>query len=89
MISIALALVSAVAYGTSDFFGAVASRRIDALRVILITYPVSTLLITVAAPFVRGGLSPQALLWGGASGVATAVGLGLAGAAILTIAVGG
>ncbi|MCI9857763.1 DMT family transporter [Microbacterium proteolyticum] len=73
MISIALALVSAVAYGTSDFFGAIASRRINALRVILLTYPVSTFLIAAAAPFVGGRLSPEALLWGGASGVATAV----------------
>lgn len=73
MISVALALVSAVAYGTSDFFGALASRRIDALRVILLTYPVSTLLISAAAPFVGGRLSPEVLLWGGASGLATAL----------------
>jgi len=73
MISALLALTSALAYGASDFFGGLASRRIDALRVILITYPVSAVLVGAAAPFVGGGLSGEALLWGAASGLASAL----------------
>ncbi|MFZ8756403.1 EamA family transporter [Microbacterium sp. HMH0099] len=73
MLSVVLALASAVAYGASDFFGGLASRRVEALRVILVSYPVSAVLILVAAPFVGGGLSLPALLWGSASGVATAL----------------
>ncbi|MBM3717173.1 MAG: EamA family transporter, partial [Actinobacteria bacterium] len=55
MLSVVLALASAVAYGASDFFGGLASRRVEALRVILVSYPVSAVLILAAAPFVEGG----------------------------------
>lgn len=73
MIAILLALTSAFAYGVSDFAGGVASRRVQALRVVLISYPVSALVIGVAAPFVGGNPTPASLGWGVASGVVMAL----------------
>lgn len=68
-----LALTSAAAYGVSDFFGGLASRRVAALRVILISYPLSALMVTVLAIFVGGEFSGPAMLFGAASGLALAL----------------
>ncbi|WP_052466340.1 DMT family transporter [Mobilicoccus massiliensis] len=68
-----LALSSAVAYGVSDFFGGLASRRAAALRVLVVSYPISAVLMTLVALGV-GGTSPlEPLLWGAAAGIAMAV----------------
>lgn len=68
-----MALSSAVAYGASDFLGGLASRRVAVLRVLMVSYPVSSLLVTVAA-FVAGGSADVAsLVWGALSGIALAV----------------
>ena len=73
MMPVALASTSAVAYGISDYLGGVASRRARVLRVVSVSYPVSILVVGVAA-FVAGG-SPTAvgIAWGLASGLASGV----------------
>jgi drug/metabolite transporter (DMT)-like permease len=71
--SLLLALTSAVAYGVSDFLGGVASRGVAALRVILVSYPVSAVVIAAIAPFAGGSPSGASLLWGAASGAVMAV----------------
>ncbi|TFD55560.1 EamA family transporter [Cryobacterium frigoriphilum] len=68
-----LALTSAAAYGVSDFLGGLASRRVAALRVILVSYPLSAIIVTVLAVFVGGTPSWHAMLFGAASGVALAL----------------
>jgi drug/metabolite transporter (DMT)-like permease len=73
VIGVMLALTSAAAYGVSDFFGGLASRRVAALRVILISYPLSALMVTVLAIFVGGEFSGPAMLFGAASGLALAL----------------
>ena len=73
MTSLLLALTSAVAYGVSDFLGGVASRGVAALRVILVSYPVSAVVIAAIAPFAGGSPSSASLLWGAASGAVMAV----------------
>lgn len=73
MTAILLALTSAIAYGVSDFCGGVASRRVQALRVVLVSYPVSALVIGFAALFVGGAATPASLVWGAASGVVMAL----------------
>ncbi|MWV49885.1 EamA family transporter [Rathayibacter sp. VKM Ac-2803] len=73
MAALLLALISAAAYGVSDFLGGLASRRVAALRVVLVSYPVSALVIAVMAPFVGGRLDPASLAWGAASGAVMAV----------------
>ncbi|RVW11294.1 EamA family transporter [Prescottella agglutinans] len=69
MTAVLLALVAAVGYGVSDFVGGVASRRVAALRVVIVSYPLSLLLVLALAPFVGGEVTGEALLWGAASGV--------------------
>lgn len=73
MIGVTLALISAAAYGVSDFLGGVASRRVAALRVILVSYPLSALIVTVLAFFAGGVFSWHALMVGAASGLALAL----------------
>ena len=73
MIGVVLALVSAAAYGMSDFLGGIASRRVAALRVVLVSYPISALIITIAAVFVGGEFSWRSMLFGAASGVVMAL----------------
>ncbi|MFZ2176022.1 MAG: DMT family transporter [Rhodococcus sp. (in: high G+C Gram-positive bacteria)] len=68
-----LALVAAVGYGVSDFVGGVASRRVAALRVVIVSYPLSVLIVLAIAPFVDGSLSTASLVWGAVSGVAGGV----------------
>ncbi|RRQ26407.1 DMT family transporter [Rhodococcus sp. Eu-32] len=68
-----LALVAAVGYGVSDFVGGVASRRVAALRVVIVSYPFSLVVVLLIAPFVGGTLSWTPILWGLASGVAGAL----------------
>lgn len=73
MVSILLALTSAVAYGASDFVGGLASRYSRAMSVMLIAYPISFIIFAVAAPFVGQSLELTSLLWGAASGVVMAL----------------
>lgn len=57
-------------YGVSDFVGGVASRRVAALRVVIVSYPFSFVIVLIVAPFVGGQISWVPILWGLASGVA-------------------
>ncbi|ATL70026.1 DMT family transporter [Nocardia terpenica] len=71
MTAIVLALIAALGYGVSDFVGGVASRRVAALRIVIVSYPLSVLLILLLVPLVRGHPDPAALGWGAAAGVAS------------------
>ncbi len=70
-----LALVSATGYGVSDFVGGLASRRVAALRVVLVSYPIAWTLLTILAFIVGGELSPGAAGWGALCGVSQAFGV--------------
>ncbi|MEV0078045.1 DMT family transporter [Nocardia neocaledoniensis] len=71
MISVLLALVAATGYGVSDFFGGIAARRVTALRVVVVSYPFSVLLVLLIAPLVGGHADLASMLWGLAAGVAS------------------
>jgi drug/metabolite transporter (DMT)-like permease len=73
MTGVVLALVSAAAFGMSDFFGGIASRRVAALRVVLVSYPISAVVIAVVATFVGGDFSWRSMLFGAASGLVMAL----------------
>jgi drug/metabolite transporter (DMT)-like permease len=73
MASLVFALTSAIAYGVSDFLGGLASRRVAALQVVLISYPVSAIVIASLAPFVGGHADAGSLAWGAASGAVMAI----------------
>ena len=73
MMPVALASTSAVAYGISDYLGGVASRRARVLRVVSVSYPLSIVLVGVAALVAGGAPTGLGLGWGLASGLASGV----------------
>ena len=73
MTAVLLALLAAVGYGVSDFVGGLASRRVAALRVVIVSYPISLLMALAAAPLFGGTLTPATALWGAAAGIAGGV----------------
>jgi len=78
-----LALISSFSWGTADFLGGLASRRVGSLRVLSVSYPAGGVLITVLALlFIPGVLSGDAFVVGIASGAVGAVGMGLLYAAL-------
>ena len=52
-----------------------AARRVAALRVMLVAYPLETVLLGALAIFVGGPIQSGAVLWGGLYGVGMAFGM--------------
>lgn len=76
MIAVALAAMSGLSYGASDFFGAVASQRNKATLVTVAVQFVSLLALLVAvAAWVDGTSIASDYAWGALGGLGTAVGL--------------
>ncbi|MFD0363573.1 EamA family transporter [Nocardia sp. GCM10030253] len=71
MTAVLLALVAAASYGVSDFFGGVAARRVTALRIVVVSYPISGLLVLALVPLVAGSPDLASMGWGLAAGVAS------------------
>ncbi|MGH3959924.1 EamA family transporter [Mycobacterium sp.] len=67
--------MSAVSYGVSDFVGGVASRRVAALRVMVVSYPIAAVLLGVLAFSTGGPVHTGAVLWGSLYGISQAVGV--------------
>ncbi|MDT5014934.1 MAG: hypothetical protein QOD39_1094 [Mycobacterium sp.] len=62
-------------YGVSDFVGGIASRRVAALRVVLVSYPIAMVLLAVLASIVGGPVSQGAVFWGALCGISQAFGV--------------
>jgi drug/metabolite transporter (DMT)-like permease len=73
--AVLFALLAAAAYGISDFVGGIASRRVSALSVLLISSPVGGLIMAVLLPVYGGPVSGRTLGWSLAGGVAGLVGV--------------
>lgn len=67
--------MSAFGYGISDFVGGIASRRVPALRVVLVSYPVAMVLLGILAVIVGGDITGPAIFWGAVCGVSQAFGV--------------
>lgn len=67
--------MSAIGYGVSDFVGGIASRRVAALRVVLVSYPVALVLLTVLATVIGGEVTGPAVFWGALCGISQAFGV--------------
>jgi drug/metabolite transporter (DMT)-like permease len=67
---VVLALLSALAYGAADFAGGIASRARSAVAVAAISAIVGIVVFTVSSFWFSGVVSPSAVGWGAASGVA-------------------
>nr|WP_179474625.1 DMT family transporter [Mycolicibacterium vinylchloridicum] len=70
-----LALASAIGYGVSDFVGGIAARRVAALRVVLVSYPLAMVMLGIVAVGVGGTVSEPAVVWGLLCGVSQAFGV--------------
>jgi drug/metabolite transporter (DMT)-like permease len=65
----------ALAYGVSDFVGGFASRRVPALRIVLLSYPVAMVALTVVAALVGGHVTTPAVVYGFLAGISSAFGV--------------
>src|SRR5688572_22855753 len=70
-----LALGAALAYGVADFLGGSGSRRVGALRMLLLSQPLGLLTLFAASLIVGGGAEATGLAWGAIAGLAGGVGL--------------
>lgn len=70
ILTLVLALLSALSYGVSDFLGAVGARRLRVLPGTTITYLFACAAILVALPIVGGVWSTDSVFWGALAGVA-------------------
>ncbi|MDN4518516.1 DMT family transporter [Mycolicibacterium austroafricanum] len=75
MTAVLSALIAALGYGVSDFVGGIASRRVAALRVVVVSYPVALVLLVLAAIPMGGQLSTAAVAWGALAGLVQAFGV--------------
>ncbi|MCZ7539671.1 MAG: DMT family transporter [Anaerolineae bacterium] len=71
-----LGLVAALSWGTSDFTGGVAARRIPVFAVMVGSYVIGlTLLVALALAWGESAPAPADLVWGAAAGVVGGAGL--------------
>ncbi|MGO4301346.1 EamA family transporter [Leifsonia sp. RAF41] len=72
-----LGLLGAFVYGSADFLGGLAARRIGPLRTTAVGAVAGLVLLLIALPLVGGTWSAAALGWGALSGLAGAVAVAL------------
>jgi len=75
--AVLFAMIAAAAYGVADFAGGLAARRAATLSILLITYPLGAVVMTVFLPLYAGPLSGRTLVWATVGGVAGMAGVGL------------
>ena len=73
--AVVLALASAVVYGTSDFLGGLSTRRAPVFGVVAVSQLSGLAALLLLLPWLGGPVGTADLAWGGAAGVAGAVGL--------------
>lgn len=75
MLAIVYGLAAAVTYGAADFLGGLMSRRVDSVIVVFLSQLFGAAPLAVAVVALGGELTPSALAWGAASGVAGGAGV--------------
>lgn len=70
---VALALVAALVYGSSDFFGGLASRRASTIGVVVCSQAFGLVLLGIVLPFAGGHPALGDFAWGAACGVSGAI----------------
>jgi len=68
------ALAAALLYGSADFLGGAATRRVHVLSVLLVSGPAGVAVVTVAALLAGGPPRAAGLAWGACAGLAGGVG---------------
>lgn len=77
MFTAALGLSGALIFGSADFLGGLAAKRISAILATAISAAGGLLLLLIALPLAGGAWSPGAVIWGGLSGIAGALAISL------------
>ncbi|WP_030394360.1 DMT family transporter [Kitasatospora purpeofusca] len=77
MIALLLALGSSLAYGCADFLGGLGARKAHVLRTVMVAAPASLTVELLLWPFLGASFAPATLVWGAASGVASAAAFAL------------
>jgi drug/metabolite transporter (DMT)-like permease len=72
-VPIAIALVAALVYGSSDFIGGLASRRASTIGVVVCSQGMGLIVLAIALPLAGGHPVAGDFAWGAACGVAGAV----------------
>ncbi|WBM79254.1 EamA family transporter [Cryobacterium breve] len=77
MLTALVGLAGALIYGSADFLGGLAAKRLSAVLVTAVAASSGLLVLLLALPFVGGVWSPTAVLWGALSGVTGAIAISL------------
>ena len=72
-----IGMSSALVFGSADFLGGLASKRISSIRVTAIAAGIGLVLLLAAYPLIGGHWSASAVLFGGLSGVSGALAISL------------
>lgn len=75
--AITLALLTAALFGTGDFLGGLAGKRMSVLRVLAISHTIGLVLITIGAVVIADEFLLDDLAWGALAGIAGFIGLAL------------
>jgi drug/metabolite transporter (DMT)-like permease len=77
MLTVIVGISSALVFGSADFLGGLAARRMTSVLATAIAALIGLLTLAVALPVLGGAWSPQAVLLGALSGVFGAIAIGL------------
>lgn len=77
MLTAVLGLTGALIFGSADFLGGLAAKRMSSLLVTAVAAASGLVALLLALPFVAGVWSPAAVLWGAASGISGAIAISL------------
>ena len=77
MLTALVGLAGALIYGSADFLGGLAAKRLSSVLVTAVAASSGLLVLLLALPFVGGVWSPDAVLWGALSGVSGAIAISL------------
>lgn len=77
MLTAVLGLTGAIIFGSADFLGGLAAKRMSSLLVTAVAAASGLVALLLALPFVAGVWSPSAVLWGALSGVSGAIAISL------------
>lgn len=75
--TVVLGLLAALFYGIGDFAGGLSSRKHSAVTILLYSYPVGAVLMTVMLPFFPGTLTARAAIFGILGGAAGLMGVSI------------
>ncbi|TFD31725.1 EamA/RhaT family transporter [Cryobacterium cryoconiti] len=77
MLTAVLGLTGALIFGSADFLGGLAAKRLSSLLVTAVAAASGLVALLLALPFVAGVWSQSAVLWGAVSGISGAIAISL------------